>query len=244
MFVESPNVKGAVAELAIELAATKLGIPVLKPVAEHGRYDMGFEIGMRILRVQVKSAGLVRNGTALVIKTETARRTADGYLRTKYARGEIDLLAAYAHDLDECYLLPAELACDRRALQLRLEPPKNGQRAGINLASDYEFDGAVAQLARAPAWHAGGRGFESPQLHSPPQNSGAVVVEANEFRNRFGWYMERAAAGEEFHVERRGRPFVRLTGAASQLRLEGVPTLKQASRGLFVGRHAAAKAAA
>jgi prevent-host-death family protein len=71
-----------------------------------------------------------------------------------------------------------------------------------------------------------------------------VVVGANEFRNRFGWYMERAAAGEEFHVERRGRPFVRLTGAASQLRLEGVPTLKQASRGLFVGRHAAAKAAA
>ena len=34
--MESPNVNGAVAELAIELAATKLGIPVLKPVAEHG----------------------------------------------------------------------------------------------------------------------------------------------------------------------------------------------------------------
>jgi prevent-host-death family protein len=46
-----------------------------------------------------------------------------------------------------------------------------------------------------------------------------VVVGANEFRNRFGWYMERAAAGEEFHVERRGRPYVRLTGAAPQLRL-------------------------
>ena len=54
MFVESPNVKGAVAELAIELAATQLGIPVLKPVAEHGRFDMGFEIGDRIYRVQVK----------------------------------------------------------------------------------------------------------------------------------------------------------------------------------------------
>jgi len=65
-----------------------------------------------------------------------------------------------------------------------------------------------------------------------------VVVGANEFRNRFGWYMERAAAGEEFHVERRGRPFVRLTGAAPQLRLEGVP------RGLFVGRYSAEKVAA
>jgi prevent-host-death family protein len=62
------------------------------------------------------------------------------------------------------------------------------------------------------------------------------VVGANEFRNRFGWYMERAAAGEEFHVERRGRPYVRLTGAAPQLRLP--------ERGLFVGRYAVSRAAA
>jgi prevent-host-death family protein len=45
-------------------------------------------------------------------------------------------------------------------------------------------------------------------------------VGANEFRNRFGWYMERAAAGEEFLVRRRGRPYVRLTPAAPQLPLE------------------------
>jgi antitoxin (DNA-binding transcriptional repressor) of toxin-antitoxin stability system len=50
--------------------------------------------------------------------------------------------------------------------------------------------------------------------------------------------MERAAAGEEFHVERRGRPYVRLTGAAPQLRLEGMP------RGLLVGRFGAEKVAA
>jgi len=39
------------------------------------------------------------------------------------------------------------------------------------------------------------------------------------FRRRIGWYMERAAAGEEFHVRRRGRPYVRLTGADQQLAL-------------------------
>jgi prevent-host-death family protein len=43
------------------------------------------------------------------------------------------------------------------------------------------------------------------------------VVGANEFRNRFGWYMERAAAGEEFLVERRGKPYVRLVPAAPPL---------------------------
>jgi len=56
--------------------------------------------------------------------------------------------------------------------------------------------------------------------------------------------MERAAAGEEFHVERRGRPYVRLTGAAPQLRLEGSPSASQRSRGLFVGRYETDKAAA
>jgi prevent-host-death family protein len=62
------------------------------------------------------------------------------------------------------------------------------------------------------------------------------VVGANEFRNRFGWYMERAAAGEEFYVQRRGRPYVRMTGAAPQLRLP--------QRGLFAGSYAPDRAAA
>jgi len=40
------------------------------------------------------------------------------------------------------------------------------------------------------------------------------VVGAYELRNRFGWYLERAAAGEEIRVTRRGRPSVRLIGEA------------------------------
>ena len=72
-------------------------------------------------------------------------------------------------------------------------------------------------MARAPAWHAGGRGFESPQLHSP--DDAPTVVGAHEFRNRFGWYMERAAAGEEIVVTRRGKPHLRLSAVAPALDL-------------------------
>jgi prevent-host-death family protein len=32
-------------------------------------------------------------------------------------------------------------------------------------------------------------------------------VGAHEFRNRFGFYMERAAGGEQILIRRRGRPF-------------------------------------
>jgi prevent-host-death family protein len=33
---------------------------------------------------------------------------------------------------------------------------------------------------------------------------------AHEFRNHFGYWMERAAAGEEVRVSRHGKPLVRL----------------------------------
>jgi prevent-host-death family protein len=42
-------------------------------------------------------------------------------------------------------------------------------------------------------------------------------VGAHDFRNHFGYYMERAAAGEEILVTRRGKPHARLgPPAASQ----------------------------
>jgi prevent-host-death family protein len=43
-------------------------------------------------------------------------------------------------------------------------------------------------------------------------------VGAHEFRNHFGWYMERAATGEEILIKRRGKPHARLgpPGGASQ----------------------------
>jgi prevent-host-death family protein len=39
------------------------------------------------------------------------------------------------------------------------------------------------------------------------------VVGANPFRNHFGYWMERAAAGADVLVTRRGRPLVKLSAA-------------------------------
>jgi len=51
--------KGAIAEACIVAAALKLGVEVYRPVAEGGRYDMIFDIGSRLLRVQCKWAASV-----------------------------------------------------------------------------------------------------------------------------------------------------------------------------------------
>ena len=48
------NQKGAIAEAAVAFHAIRAGIVVLKPVAEHCRYDLAFDLGARVLRVQCK----------------------------------------------------------------------------------------------------------------------------------------------------------------------------------------------
>ena len=174
MFVESPNVKGNVAELAIAKAAAELGLPVYGPLTEHSRYDLVIEISGRLLRVQCKWARLIREKSVIYVQVGGNRSTPNGYVRSVYTREEVDIIGVYCNELDRCYLVPIEIAEGQYALHLRVEPAKNGQRAGVREAAKFEFAGAVAQLARASGWQPEGRGFESLQLHSPPRKSGAA----------------------------------------------------------------------
>jgi hypothetical protein len=165
----------------------------------------------------------------VIVNLASYRYSSRGHIVTRYGVDEIDAVAAYCGDLDECYLLPVELVAGMRAIQLRLEPPKNGQRAALHWTTDYELSGAVAQLGRARRWQRRGRGFESHQLHSstPPEQQ---IVGARDLRNRFGWYMERAAGGrgvlrhppgQALRPPVRGEGPARTRAAKSQRRLRG-----------------------
>jgi prevent-host-death family protein len=212
-----PNLKGNVAELKIAAEAARLGIPVLRPMTEHERYDLVFEVEERFFRIQCKWASC--DGDVICIRAVTNRRGPNGFIRKPYTADEIHAIAAYCAETDGYYLLPMDLMAGRTQVMLRLTPPKNGQRACLNWAAEHQLEGAVAQLGRAPAWHAGGRGFESHQLHSRDTGADPVTVGAHEYRNHFGWYMERAAAGESFLITRRGTPYARLVPPQTQLEL-------------------------
>jgi prevent-host-death family protein len=202
------NRKGAIAEMKIATAATELGIPVLRPMSEHGRYDLGFELGDRILRVQCKWGALDAAGTLIIVNLTSYRLTFSGQHRTRYAEHEIDLLAVYCGALDRCYLLPSALVAGRSQISLRLSQTLNGQRACVTLASDHDFAGAIAQLGEHLRGTQGVAG-SSPASSTPS----AVDVGCHEFRNHFGYYLERAAAGDEIRISRRGRPYARLVPA-------------------------------
>ena len=198
MFVLSTNRKGAIAETKIAAAATELDIPVLRPIVEHARYDLAFEIGDRLFRVQCKWGGLHEDGSIIKVSLQSNYLTPAGYVRNSYTVEEIDLVAVYCGDLDRCYLLPSSLACGRTSVFLRLTPPKNCQRACINLASDFDFDGAIAQLEER--WRGTPEAAGSSPASSTASPPGVIRVGANQFRNHFGYYIERAAEGHEVFV--------------------------------------------
>jgi prevent-host-death family protein len=211
---EGGNHKGAVAEAKIAAAAIELGIPVLRPMSEHGRYDLVFEVGSELLRIQCKWAN--RKDQVVVIHVGGNYLSPRGYVRSTYGADEVDAVAAYCADLDACYLLPIELVAGQYMLHLRLAPTKNGQRAGLHFAADHLLPGAIAQLGERSDGIRKVVG-SSPTSSTGSQAPAAVGVGANDFRRLFGWYAERAAAGEEFLITRRGKPYVRLTPAQPQL---------------------------
>jgi hypothetical protein len=167
-------------QMKIATAATELGVPVLRPVVEHGRYDLGLEIGDHILRVQCKWGALDETQALVKVSLRTSWLTPAGYVRSPYLPSEIDLVAVYCGALDRCYLLPRSLACERTAIHLGLTPPRNKQRACINLASEFDFAGAVAQLEERRAGSAKARG-------SSPLSSthSSTEVGCHQFRNHF-----------------------------------------------------------
>ena len=71
----STDQKGAVAEIAIALAATKLGIDVYRPLHEGGRYDLILDVGGSLNRVQCKWAP--RHGDVVIVRQQDTAEPGD-----------------------------------------------------------------------------------------------------------------------------------------------------------------------
>lgn len=177
---------------------------------------MIFGVAGRLLRVQCKTVHY--RGEVMVINLSSNWHSPSGYVRRTYSADEIDFVAAHDPVSRMNVLLPISLVDGMRAISLRLTDPMNAQRAGLHYAADYEFRGAVAQLGEHYRGTVGVVG-SSPISSTAEIESKVTLVGAHEFRNRFGWYMERAAAGETIRVSRHGTTRVQLMPVADQLDL-------------------------
>jgi prevent-host-death family protein len=156
------------------------------------------------------------SGCVIAVNLAGYRLTTRGQVRSTYSAEEIDAVASYCEDLDRCHLVPVVLVERMRGVYLRVAPARNGQRAALHWATDYEFPGAIAQLGERLRGTQEGAG-SSPASSTP---IGAFdPIGADDFRRLFGWYIQRASRGESFLVTRRGKPFARLLPPADPLPL-------------------------
>ena len=210
----NPNHIGNVAEAGFVFHAVRAGVPVLLPAIEHAAYDAALDVGGRLIRVQVKSGRLAADRSVITAALERARHSpTHGYINKGYSSSEVDAFGIYCEPIDRCFLVPIAHVEGQRAVQLRLTRPRNGQRASLRFAADYEFHGAVAQLGERRAGSAKVRGSSPLSSTSNSPAPADITVGAHEFRERFGWYLERAAAGETINVTRRGKAHVQLRPA-------------------------------
>ncbi len=117
----------------------------------------------------------------------------------------------YSDGLDRSFLLPVTLVAGREQIQLRVAPARNGQRACTNLAENFEFEGAIAQLGERLSGTQEVVG--SSPTSSTPSLEDPIMVGSNPFRDKLGYWMQRVAGGQEVLVTHRGKPRVRLSPA-------------------------------
>jgi hypothetical protein len=155
----TPSQKGAVAEAGITGLAIQLGLVVLRPLCEGGRYDLALDLEPELVRVQCKLAR--RLPGVLSVHLRTSRYTPGGYVRTTYTPEEVDAIAAYSPELHRGFLIPISEVSGHRATHLRLDPTKNNQAQEIKWARDYELASGIERLRSA----AEPRPRESCRLH-------------------------------------------------------------------------------
>lgn len=134
----TPKEQGERSERRVIAALLDAGYEVLiAPYGENRRYDLVLDLGERFVRVQVKTAHLTRDCSAIVAATASFAGLGAARHRVSY-RGQIDVFAIYSPHTDRVYLVPVE-ECPGTVVRLRLKPTRNGQAAGIRLASRYEL---------------------------------------------------------------------------------------------------------
>ena len=162
----TPSQKGGIAEMAIAWHATRLGIGVLRPTVEGLRYDLVFDTGDRLWRVQCKW-GLLRNGVVLARIGGNRYRPSTGYVRSTYSPDEVDAVAVYCAEIERTYFIPIAEVAGMSHLHFRLTGTRNNQRSLVRWAAQYEL-GAIAQLEERRRGTAEAVG-SSPTSSTPPK---------------------------------------------------------------------------
>lgn len=123
-------------EAVLLSSLVQAGYTVSVPFGDGHRYDLIVDGDDGLQRVQCKTGRIRKDVLRFHCQDRT---TAAG---TNY-RGHVDLFAVWCPENATAYLIPVE-AMPIGVAHLRLAPARNGQRAGVHWAADYELRPGVA----------------------------------------------------------------------------------------------------
>ena len=108
MSILDTKLKSDIAESATVTKLLKLNFKVLKPFGDRLPYDLGIDLNGRLIKLQVKSAWLSKQGfyTVDIRRTKTNRRIMKHEL---YKRDDFDFAIIYIEELDISYVVPIEI---------------------------------------------------------------------------------------------------------------------------------------
>jgi hypothetical protein len=102
------KLKGDIAEQAVVLHALKRGWGVLRPVGDRLPYDLVFDIGSRLVKIQVKAAWLDLPSGNYVVDNRRTKTNRRQMLRAPYQTSDFEFAIAYIAELEVFYIFPSE----------------------------------------------------------------------------------------------------------------------------------------
>ena len=125
--------KGDLGVRFAEFDLSEKGFDVLLPLTEHAPFDLVCYDGKKFYRVQVKYRSAVNGAIFVRFKSVWADR--HGVHVVDMDKNAIDVVCVYCPDTRRCYYFdPKDF---RTSVMLRLDPTRNRQSKGVNLADEY-----------------------------------------------------------------------------------------------------------
>ena len=122
---------------------TKRGLNVLIPFSENCPYDLVVDKGDRLVKVQCKTTKHVKNNC---MEFQICRSNGFTYNKERYQVNEVDYIFVYCIENNYMGLVPIQDTKQSLTFNIRLSSPRNNQKKGIHLYSDYEFNKIVDTL--------------------------------------------------------------------------------------------------
>jgi hypothetical protein len=135
MFNHHTKTKGDLGVLKAKLDLFQKGFLILSPETEHAPFDLVAYKDNSFVRIQVKYREVVDG--KIEIKGRTSWADRNGTHERDYDLSAIDVFCVYVPSIDSCFYFKAELFEKNKTINFRVEAPKNNQKHGIRLVSDY-----------------------------------------------------------------------------------------------------------